>query len=104
MTPGTLAWLVLAYAAGMGIISVAGNLAGHARRAGHPALGNFTEWASLPVSVASLSGRLGTSPAPGRLDDPPASLEFLLVYAVCAVWRNLRQRRKNARPPVEPLT
>jgi hypothetical protein len=98
---GTLAWLVLAYAAGMGIISVAGNLSERARRAGHPALGNFTELASLPVSVASLWVALGLAL---RQADWTTPAWFLLVYAVCAVWRTLRQRRNNARPPVEPLT
>jgi len=37
----------------MVIVIVAGRLAGLARRTGHPALGSFTQWASLPVSAAS---------------------------------------------------
>ena len=78
----------LAIAAGMVIAIVAGLLAGLARRAGHLALGSFTESASLPVSVALLWVALGLA-----LHDVnwttlawqcPA---FLLVYAACGVWR-----------------
>ena len=82
----------------MGIINVSGNLSERARRAGHPALGSFAEWASLPLSVAALWDALGL--ALGQADwTTPAG--FLLVYAGYAVWRTLRQRRNNARPPVE---
>jgi len=91
----------LVIVAGIVIVIAAGLLAGPARRAGHPALGNFTELASLPVSVASLWVALGLAL---RQVDWTTPAWFLLVYAVCAVWRTLRQRRNNARPPVEPLT
>ena len=94
----TLAWLVLTYAAGMGIINVTGDLSERARRAGRPALGSFAEWASLPVSVAALWVALGLALGHGDWTAPAA---FLLFYAVYSVWRTLRQRRNNARPPVE---
>ena len=94
----TLAWLVLAYAAGMGIINVTGNLSERAHCAGHPALGSFTEWASLPVSAASIWFALELAL---RQVDWTAPAWFLLVYAACTVWRTLRQRRNNARPPAE---
>ncbi len=91
----------LVIVAGIVIVIVAGNLSERARRAGRPALGSFVDWASLPVSVAALWDALGL--ALGQADwTTPAG--FLLVYAGYAVWRTLRQRRNNARPPVEPLT
>jgi hypothetical protein len=94
----TLAWLVLAYSAGTGITSVTGKLAERARRGGRPALGSFAEWASLPVSVAALWVALELALGQG---DWTAPAGFLLFYAVYSVWRTLRQRRNNARPPVE---
>jgi hypothetical protein len=93
----TLAWLALTYAAWIMTITMAGTLAGRARRAGHLALGSFTESASLPVSVALLWVALGLA-----LHDADWTtlawqcLAFLLVYAACRVWRTLRLRRNNA--------
>jgi hypothetical protein len=93
----TLAWVLLAYAAGIMIISVAGRLAERVRRAGHPALGSFTESAGLPVSVAFLWVALELA-----LHDAVWTamawqiLTFLLVYAVFAVRRSLRRRRNTA--------
>lgn len=93
----TLAWLALTYAAWIMAISVTGPLAGRARRAGHLALGSFTESASLPVSVALLRVALGLA-----LHDVNWTtlawqcLAFLLVYAASRVWRTLRHRRDNA--------
>ena len=89
----TLAWLVLACATGIVIVIVAGFLAGRARRAGHPALGGFTEWASFPVSVAFLWVALGLAL---RGVNWTTLAVFLLVYASCAVGRILRHRRDNA--------
>ena len=40
-------------------VIAAGLLAGRARRAGHPALGSFTDSASLPVSAAFFWAALG---------------------------------------------
>ena len=52
----------LVIVAGIVIVIAAGLLAGPARRAGHPALGNFTESAGLPVLGAYYFHRSGTSP------------------------------------------
>jgi hypothetical protein len=93
----TLAWLALTYAAWIMTTSMAGPLAGRARRAGHLTLGSFTESASLPVSVAFLWVALGLA-----LHDVDWTtlawqcLALLLVYAACRVWRTLRHRRNNA--------
>jgi hypothetical protein len=93
----TPAWLALTYAAWIMTTSMAGPLAGRARRAGHLTLGSITESASLPLSVAFLWVALGLA-----LHDVnwttlawrcPA---FLLVYAACRVWRTRRHRRNNA--------
>ena len=89
----TLNWLLLAYAAGIVIVSAAGSLAGRARRAGHPALGGFTEWASFPVSVAFIWVALGLALHGVNW----AILAVLLLgYAACAVGRILRHDRNNA--------
>jgi hypothetical protein len=93
----TLAWLALTYAAWIMTISVAGTLAGRARRTGRLILGSFTESASFPVSVALLWVALGLA-----LHDVNWTtlawqcLAFLLVYTVLRVWRTLRHRRNNA--------
>jgi hypothetical protein len=97
-TAWTLAWLLLVYAAGIMITSVARSLAERARRAGHPTLGSFTGSASFLVSVASLWVAWGLAL---HHVDWTALAGFPLGYAVCAVWRTLRHRRKNAHPPVE---
>jgi hypothetical protein len=89
----TLAGVVLIYAVGIMASSVAGNLAGRARRAGHPALGRFIESASLPVSLASFWVAWGL--ALRDVDWTTLAL-FPLGYAVWAVRRILRRRRNNA--------
>jgi hypothetical protein len=94
-TAWTLAWVVLTYAAGMAISSVAGLLAGRARRAGHPALVSFTHSASLPVSAACFWFALGL--ARHHVDWTTPAV-FLLACGVWAVPRTLRQRRNNAPP------
>jgi hypothetical protein len=88
----TLAWVVLTYAAGIMSISVSGSLAERARRAGHPALGSFTESASFPVSMTSFWVALGL--ALHHVDWTTVAV-FPLVYAAVAVWRTLRRRRNN---------
>ena len=88
----------LVIVAGIVIVIVAGLLSERARRAGQPALGSFVEWASLPVSAASIWFALELAL---RQVDWTTPAWFLLVYAACAVWRTLRQRRNNARPPLE---
>jgi hypothetical protein len=93
-TAWTLAWVVLTYAAGMAIISVAGSLAGRARRAGHPALGSFTDSASLPLSAAFFWVALGL--ALHHHIDWTTPAVFLLACPAWAVWRALRHRRNNA--------
>lgn len=83
----------LATAAGIVIFIVAGLLAGRVRRAGHPALGSFTESACWPVFGASIWVAWGLA-----LHDVywTTLAGLLLVYAVWAVWRTLRHRRNNA--------
>jgi hypothetical protein len=94
-TAWTLAWLLLVYAAGIMITSVAGSLAERARRAGHPALGSFTKSASFPVSVASLWVAWGLAL---HHVDWTALAVFPLVYAVCAVWRYGIAKRRDKFP------
>jgi hypothetical protein len=86
----TLAGLLLVYAAGYVIIIAAENLAG---RAGRPALGRFARAASLPVFGASIFIAWGLA---FHHVDWMTLAWFLLIYAVLAVWRTLRQRRNNA--------
>ena len=53
---------------------------------------------ALPVATAALWVALGLALRQGDWTTPAW---FLLVYAGYAVWRTLRQRRNNARPPLE---
>ena len=93
-TAWTLGWVVLTYAGGMAVISVAGNLARRARRAGHPALGSFTDSASFPVSAAFFWAALGLA-LHHHLDWTTPAV-FLLACLAWTVWRALRHRRNNA--------
>jgi hypothetical protein len=85
----TLSWLILAYAAGIMVISAAGSLAGRARRAGHPAWGGFTESASFPLSVVCLWVALGL--ALHGVDWTTLAV-IPVVYAAWAVRRALMER------------
>lgn len=89
----TVAWILLSYAAGLVVTSVAAPLARRAGRAGHPGAGSFTESASLPVSVAFFLVALGL--ALGRVDWTTL-VGFPLAYAAWAIWHTLRRRRSNA--------
>jgi len=89
----TLAWVLLTYAAGMISITVAENLAGRARRAGHPVLGSFTLSASSPIAMAFFWVALGL--ALHHVDWTTPAV-FPLAYAAWAVRRALQHRRNNA--------
>ena len=91
--PWTLAWVILMYAAWIIILGRTGNLAGRARRAGHPALGGFIESASFPVSVAFLWVAWGLAL---HHVDWTSVAAIPLGYAVWAAWRTLRRRRGSA--------
>jgi hypothetical protein len=92
--PGLCVMWFLAIVAGIVFVIAAGLLAGRARRAGHPALGSFTDSASLPVSAAFFWAALGLA-LHHHLDWTTPAV-FLLACLAWTVWRALRHRRNNA--------